>query len=155
MALVRRRKRRDHQNRSPKGKVLRPFRLRQRAAGVGTPGVRDANRATNSALGALQRLRWDRLILITAAIYALVTFSAQEVQFARLRQDRHQLQEAISAYQTEIAAQEERVAFLDSPEFIEFEARHRFNLTRPGEIHYLMVRDDRAVAAETAPPGRD
>lgn len=96
------------------------------------------------------RLPWTRLIVLATVVYFLVTFVAQEGQFAALRQEIHRLQGEIALRQAEVEALRERRDYLSSPAYVEAEARRRFNLTRPGEIHYLTVWEEAGEEAQTA-----
>lgn len=85
------------------------------------------------------RLRWHRLVLAAVFIYFISTFAAQEIKFAALRQEMRSVQLEITEVNADITRLEGRLKYLNSMEYIEGEARRRFNLARPGEIHYRPV----------------
>src|SRR5690606_30790061 len=93
---------------------------------------------------------WTRLVVLAALVYFAVTFIAQEGQFNALRQEIYQLQGEIALRQAEVEALRERRDYLSSPAYVEAEARRRFNLTRPGEIHYLTVWEEDGEEAQAA-----
>lgn len=83
------------------------------------------------------RISWPRLIIFAVSLYFAVTFVSQEAQLNELRDEIRYLQNEIVVQQAEIEALAERRDYLQSIEYVEAEARRRFNLTRPGEIHFL------------------
>lgn len=85
------------------------------------------------------RLRWHRLVLVAVFIYFISTLASQEIKFAALRQEMRTVQLETTEVAAEIARLEGRLKYLNSVEYIESEARRRFNLARPGEIHYRPV----------------
>lgn len=99
-------------------------------------------RRVQNRLPARGRGWWQRLVILAAVVYFAVTFTAQETQFATLRREIYQLQGEIGLRQAELNALRERRDYLQSADYVEAEARRRFNLTRPGEIHYLTIWDE-------------
>ncbi|HLS88603.1 MAG TPA: septum formation initiator family protein [Sphingobacteriaceae bacterium] len=116
----------------PQQAVRERFRL---PVGEDGSGEKAAARE-RSRLGGLP---WNRIIVLAAVVYFLITFVSQEAQFASLRQEIYRLQGEIALRQAEVEALRERRDYLSSPAYVVAEARRRFNLTRPGEIHYLTI----------------
>ncbi|MFZ5436403.1 MAG: FtsB family cell division protein [Bacillota bacterium] len=88
-----------------------------------------------------RKLPWSlaarRFLLVVMTIYALYTVFNQQVKIVELRQEYSSVLKEIDYYTTKNAILQERIAYLQTDQYIEKAAREKLGLIFPGEVPYM------------------
>lgn len=90
-----------------------------------------------------RRRKWRldpyRLITALVFVYFVVTAVSQQLVIIKLQAQQAELQSQIETTKSQQAALRQRLAYLQTDDYIVQEARGRFGLAHPGEIHYRTI----------------